>query len=76
MRSVDWSFDTFNNNFRINYKFTKYLKEICVLDFNKHFSSKDFLKDCFCLIDITKIGKLSWALTGMSWLMAGTYHMI
>ena len=31
-------------NFGINQKFTKYLKESCVLDFDPHFSFKYFLK--------------------------------
>ena len=36
--------DTFQNNFGIDHEFTKYLKESCGLDFNKHFSFKYFLK--------------------------------
>ena len=41
--SVVWTFDTFQNNFEINYKFTIYLKYRCELDFDPNFSSKYFL---------------------------------
>ena len=49
--SVVWTYDTvdtFQNNFGINHKFSKYLKESCGLDFNQHFSFKYFPKFVFC----------------------------
>ena len=58
LESVVRTFDTFQNNFGINHKFTKYLKESCGFDFNQHFSFKYFLKKCFCLIDFSKIIRL------------------
>ena len=39
-----WTFDIFENNFGINYK---YLKESCVLHFEQHFSFICFLKTAF-----------------------------
>ena len=36
-----------SKNYGINHKFTKYLKEGCVLDFDQHFSFKYFLKTPF-----------------------------
>ena len=44
LSSVVWTFDTFENNFVINHRFTKSLKESCGLDFDQHFSFKYFLK--------------------------------
>ena len=42
---VVWTSGNFENNFRINHDFTKYLKESCGLDFVQHFSLKYFLKN-------------------------------
>ena len=47
LTSVVWTFDDFKNNLGITHKFTKYLKEGCVLDFDQHFSLKYFLKFVF-----------------------------
>ena len=45
--SVVWTSDTFESNLRMNHKFTNYLKESCGLDFDEHFSFKNFLKIAF-----------------------------
>ena len=39
--------DTFGHNVGIDHKFSKYLKESCVLDIGQHFSFKYFLKIAF-----------------------------
>ena len=44
MTTVVWTVDTFGNNFGINCKFKRYLKESCGLYFDHHFSFKYFLK--------------------------------
>ena len=41
---VVWTFESFKNNFGINHKFTKYLKESRVLDFDQHFYLEYLLK--------------------------------
>ena len=40
--NVFWNFDIFGNNFGINHKIMKYLKEICVLGSDQHLSFKYF----------------------------------
>ena len=45
--SVVWTFDTFQSNSKIDYKFTKFLKEGCGLDFDPDFSIKYFLNIAF-----------------------------
>ena len=42
-----WTFDTFQNNFVINQKFTKHFKGSCELDFDQLFPFKYFLKIAF-----------------------------
>ena len=42
---VVWIYDTFENNFEITHKFTKYLKEGCGLGYDQHFSLKYFPKN-------------------------------
>ena len=47
----DWTYDTFEYNFEINHRFTKYLKEIYRLGSDKHYSFKYFTKSAL----VTKI---------------------
>ena len=42
LTSVDWTCHTFENNFRMKYKFAKYLKESCRQSFDEQFSLKYF----------------------------------
>ena len=42
LTGVVWNFDSFENNFGNNRKFTKYLKENCEFDIGQHFSLKYF----------------------------------
>ena len=51
LTSVVWTYDTFENNFRLNNKITKYLKESFGSGFGEHFSFKYFLKNTL----VTKI---------------------
>ena len=55
---VVWTFYTYENNFGINPKLTKYLKESCKLEFDEHFSFQYFFENSFCLRGITKIKAL------------------
>ena len=41
MISVVWTYATIVNNFQINHKFTKYLKQSCGLDYGHHFPFKE-----------------------------------
>ena len=43
LTNVVWTLDTFEYIIGMNYKFLKYLKDNCVLDFDKHF----FLSNVF-----------------------------
>ena len=45
--SVIWTISIFQNSFGINHKFTKYLKESLLLDFDQNLSFKYFLKIAF-----------------------------
>ena len=42
LTSVVWTYNTFGNNFRINHKLTKKLKDNCALRSKEHFSFKYF----------------------------------
>ena len=44
LTNVIWIYGTFENNFGINFKLKKYLKESCKLVMDQHFSFKYFLK--------------------------------
>ena len=46
---------TFENNFVIKWKFTKYLKESFCLASDQHFFFKCFFRKCFCELNISKI---------------------
>ena len=48
-------FHTFENDLGMKRNFTKYLKEICCLSSDQHFSLKCFQKNCFCKGNISKI---------------------
>ena len=52
---VVWTLNTFQNSFGIDYEFTKYLKESCGLDFDKHFSFNYFLIIAFAGEKIIKV---------------------
>ena len=51
LTNVVWTFNIFENNFGIKPKFTKYLKEDCVMDFDQHFS-------CICFLLIAFVGEI------------------
>ena len=51
LTDVVWTFDTFEYNFEINHRFTKYLKEIYRLGSDEHYSFKYFTKSAL----VTKI---------------------
>ena len=52
--------NTFENNFKVNLKFTIYLKESCKLDFNQDFVQIYYLKIPF----VSDINKISPNLSG------------
>ena len=54
-RNILCYFHTFENNLGLKQNFTKYLKEICSLSSDQHFSFKYFQKKCFCKGNISKI---------------------
>ena len=41
---VVWTYDSFENNYKIQHWFEKYLKGICVLGIDRHFSLQYFLE--------------------------------
>ena len=51
LTDVVWTYDTFEYNFEINHRFTKYLKEIYRLGSDEHYSFKYFTKSAL----VTKI---------------------
>ena len=46
-RNIVCYFHTFESNLGMKRNFTKYLKEICCMSYNQHFSFKCFQKKCF-----------------------------
>ena len=57
--SVNWSYDTFDNNFGINHYSAYYLKEICNFSPDQSFSFKYFLK-------ITLVGEIYSKMSGLT----------
>ena len=51
LTDVVWTYDTFEYNFEINHRFTKYLKELYRLGSDEHYSFKYFTKSAL----VTKI---------------------
>ena len=62
VQNVVCYFHTFENDFGIKRKFTKYLKESCCFTSGKHFSFKYFPKNAF-------VGKIFPKCSGLFWLL-------
>ena len=64
LTDVVWTYDTFEYNFEINHRFTKYLKEIYRLGSDEHYSFKYFTKKCSSHKDRSHIVRALLAATG------------